>query len=177
MKFLLLNLTPLRDSQTEAERMAMKLANCVVNDSNQLFAVGMGLLTAAKKERPEAELVVNNFNPGKLMVKDGDEVLVGMLIHGIRHELEEMSGDELPAGFLDKLDKGDVVQESLDELRNEKGELLLCDFEYIEEYIRCVRELLEDDGKWDTSIMMEALDDATRLVNGLLGRREGNGHE
>ena len=66
-----------------------------------------------------------------------------------------------------------MVQESLDELRNEKGKLLLCDFEYIEEYIRAVRELLEDDGKWDTSSMIEALGDATRLVNGLLGRKKG----
>ena len=170
MKFFLRYVSSPEVSMGECVELAKKLDYCVVNDANQLFAVGMELVKAAKQVHPEAALVINS-KESVLAVMDGDDVLGAMAFHPVRHVLEEMSGDELPAGFLERMDKGDVVQESLDELRNEKGELLLCDFEYIGEYIREVRELLEDDGKWDTQSMMEALDDATRLVNGLLGRK------
>lgn len=173
MKFFLRYVSSPEVGMSECVKLAQKLDYCVVNDANQLFAVGMELLGAAKKVNPASELVVNNSKEGVLAVMNGDDKVVAMAFHPIRHVLEEMSGDELPAGFLEKIDKGDVVQESLDELRNEKGELLLCDFEYIEEYIRAVRELLEDDGKWDTSSMIDALADATRLVNGLLGSKKG----
>lgn len=169
MKFFLRYVSSPEVSMGECVELAKKLDYCVVNDVNQLFAVGMELIKAAKQVHPEAALVINS-KESVLAVMDGDDVLVAMAFHPVRHVLEEMSGDELPAGFLDKLDKGDVVQESLDEL-SALGDLLLCDFEYIGEYIREVRELLEDDGKWDTSSMIEALDDATRLVNGLLGRK------
>lgn len=115
MKFFLRYVSSPEVGMSECVKLAQKLDYCVVNDANQLFAVGMELLGAAKKVNPAAELVVNNSKEG----------------------------------------------------------VLLCDFEYIEEYIRAVRELLEDDGKWDTSSMIDALGDATRLVNGLLGRKKG----
>lgn len=171
MKFVLMNMTAKPCEFKELEDFADKLSYMMVADGDQLFNVGIELLSVAKKRFPAAELrmVFEPYN--HMLICNCEEKLVSIWFVMVKGELEKLDGEGLPDGFLDRIGKKNVVEESLNELSNGHGALLVNEFCYLKDYIKWSSERLETTPEWDTDSMMESMDDAVRLVNGLLGYR------
>lgn len=171
MKYLLVNFTKNHAELTELEKMARELGQCAVKDSNQLFMVGFELVRQAHMVDPDAQLRVS-FNTCDISVvgSDGD-VMAQLGFIKIKKELDKLTEDGAPEELSASLERRDLMKEALSEIREGKGELLVDEFCYLKDYIKWSRERLETTPEWDTDSMIESMDDAVRLMNGLLGYR------